>query len=111
MEVTDTHCHLERFPQPPEVLKRSIKAGVRVIAVTSRPSDFRMLFPLFGRRKGVRLALGLHPLDCEQIDLQRELNLFERYAQHTSFIGEIGLDSSVEGKGSRALQEKVLSHV
>jgi TatD DNase family protein len=111
--ATDTHCHLDHFRRPPDVLEESRQAGVRVIAVTSRPSDFRMLFPAYGRREGVRLALGLHPLEVPKLDLARELNLFAGYARHTSFLGEIGLDFSEEGKPHRAIQqqafEKILS--
>jgi TatD DNase family protein len=84
---------------------------VRVIAVTFRPSDFRMLFPLYGRRNGVRLALGLHPLEVSKVDLARELSLFESYSGHTSYVGEIGLDYSREGKASRKLQERALDAI
>jgi TatD DNase family protein len=84
---------------------------VRIIAVTSRPSDFRMLFPLYGRRNGVRLALRLHPLEVAKVDLARELSLFEGYAGHTSYIGEIGLDYSRAGKSSRTLQDEALAAI
>jgi TatD DNase family protein len=67
-----------------------------------------MLFPLFGRTPGVRLALGLHPLDVVKVDLARELDLFARYASHTSYIGEVGLDFSPERRGSRLAQEEAL---
>jgi TatD DNase family protein len=90
------------------VLARAREAGVRLFAVTSRPSDFRTLFPLYGRRAGVRLALGLHPLEVQKIDLAHELELFASYALHTSYIGEIGLDFSRDGRESRAVQERAL---
>jgi TatD DNase family protein len=64
-----------------------------------------MLFPLYGRREGVRLALGLHPLEVASVDLQEELRLFASYSAHTSYIGEIGLDLSSDGRASRAAQE------
>lgn len=67
-----------------------------------------MLFPLYGRRDGVRLALGLHPLEAAKVDLARELSLFESYADHTSYIGEVGLDRSRDGKASAAQQERAL---
>jgi TatD DNase family protein len=67
-----------------------------------------MLFPLYGRREGVRLALGLHPLEVAKVDLANELALFQGYAGHTSYIGEIGLDYSRDGKPSRAIQEEAL---
>ena len=109
--ATDTHCHLERFRRPQDVLARSAEAGVRVIAVTSRPSDFRRLFPLYGRRKGVRLALGLHPLEVAKVDLESELALFSVYAAHTSYIGEVGLDFSRDGRDSRPKQEKAFDAI
>lgn len=87
------------------MLARAGEAGVRLFAVTSRPSDFRTLFPLYGRRSGVRLALGLHPLEAAKINLVRELELFQGYSSHTSYIGEIGLDLSVEGRSTRSEQE------
>lgn len=70
-----------------------------------------MLFPLYGRRAGVRLALGLHPLEVEKVDVRRELDLFRAYASHTSYIGEIGLDFSRDGKRSRAPQVQALDAV
>jgi len=70
-----------------------------------------MLFPLYGRRDGVRLALGLHPLEAAKVDLARELSLFESYASHTSYIGEVGLDLSREGKASAAQQERALDAI
>lgn len=93
------------------MLARAGEAGVRIIAVTSRPSDFRMLFPLYGRRRGVRLALGLHPLEVAQVDLAKELSLFRAYVPHTSYVGEIGLDYSRDGKPSRVLQEQTLDEI
>lgn len=70
-----------------------------------------MLFPLYGRREGVRLALGLHPLEVAKVDLAKELALFRGYAAHTSYIGEIGLDYSRDGKPSRAIQEEALDAI
>ena len=70
-----------------------------------------MLFPLYGRREGVRLALGLHPLEVAKVDLAKELALFRSYAGHTSYIGEIGLDFSRDGKPSRAIQEEALDAI
>jgi TatD DNase family protein len=70
-----------------------------------------MLFPLYGRRDGVRLALGLHPLDASKLNLAQELQLFSSYASHTSYIGEVGLDFSAEGRATRHVQERVLDHV
>lgn len=70
-----------------------------------------MLFPIYGRRDGVRLALGLHPLEVARVDLKRELALFSAYCAHTSYIGEIGLDFSPEGRPSRDQQEEALAAI
>lgn len=93
------------------MLARALEAGVRLFAVTSRPSDFRILFPLYGRRKGVRLALGMHPLEVQKVDIEQELKLFRSYAGHTSYIGEIGLDFSREGRTTREQQEHAFNAV
>jgi TatD DNase family protein len=70
-----------------------------------------MLFPLYGRREGVRLALGLHPMEVSRVDLDRELRLFAGYAGHTSYIGEIGVDLSEEGRPSQRTQEEVFTAI
>jgi TatD DNase family protein len=111
LDATDTHCHLERFRRPSDVLARAKAARVRLVAVTSRPSDFRMLFPLYGRREGVRLALGLHPLEVAKVDVESELRLFARYASHTSYVGEIGLDLSAEGRGTSGAQHRAFESI
>jgi TatD DNase family protein len=70
-----------------------------------------MLFPLYGRRSGVRLALGLHPLEVTKMDLARELKLFASYASSTSYIGEIGLDFSANGRASRPAQTQAFEAI
>src|SRR5581483_11611295 len=50
----------------------------------------------------VRMALGLHPLLAEKHADEREQ--FEALLPHTSFIGEVGLDFSSEGRPTAQAQ-------
>jgi TatD DNase family protein len=50
----------------------------------------------------MRLALGLHPLLAEQHAGEREM--FKALLPVTSFVGEVGLDFSAEGKATAAQQ-------
>src|SRR5690606_14651517 len=67
--------------------------------VTNLPSHFEMGLPHIRGLKHVRLALGLHPLFAER-HTEEELQSFNRLLQKTSYVGEIGLDNSREGKAT-----------
>jgi predicted urease superfamily metal-dependent hydrolase len=41
MRYVDTHCHLDQYRKPLEVLKRAEAAGTITIAVTELPSGFQ----------------------------------------------------------------------
>jgi len=56
------------------------------------------------------LALGLHPLMAERHSAD-ELEAFTRNAVRTSYIGEVGLDFSSEGLGTRVVQRRSFEHV
>lgn len=100
--MLDTHCHLDRYAEPQSVAARASRDGVFVIAVTNLPSHFEIGTPHVARLSRVRLALGLHPLAADQHAEEREN--FERLFNTTSFIGEVGLDFSREGKGTADIQ-------
>ena len=98
MPMLDSHCHLDRYPDPNGVAIEAARRGVFTIAVTNLPSHFRLGLPHVRRLSKVRLALGLHPLAAEQHG--RELPEFDELLPTTSFVGEIGLDFSREGRAS-----------
>jgi TatD DNase family protein len=100
--MLDSHCHLDRYGDARSVAEEAERKGVFTIAVTNLPSHFRAGLPHVRQWPKVRLALGLHPLAAA--DHSRELADFEAYFATTSFIGEVGLDFSREGRETKQRQ-------
>ena len=93
--IIDTHCHFDMMPNPEGYISAKEKAGDIVIGMTNLPSHFKMGQSHLIGYKHIRLALGLHPLLAAEN--RKELTLFKRLVDQTSYIGEIGLDFSTEG--------------
>lgn len=100
--MIDTHCHIDMYDDPAQVAEESESKGIITIAVTNLPSHFEIGFPFTRKYKKVRLALGLHPLFAEFH--KDEMPLFLEMLNHTSYIGEVGLDFSKAGIASKEIQ-------
>ena len=96
--IIDTHCHFDMMSQPEAYIRQKELAGDIVIGMTNLPSHFEMGFPYVKEFRHIRLALGLHPLLATES--KKEMPLFKRLVNQTSYIGEIGLDFSKEGISS-----------
>jgi TatD DNase family protein len=103
--MLDAHCHLDLYGDPSRTALNAEAAGVFVVCVTNLPSAFLAAQPHTRQFKKVRLALGLHPLNAE-FHTDEELSHFRKLVDQTSFIGEIGLDFSREGRETRSKQLK-----
>jgi TatD DNase family protein len=110
VRYVDSHCHIDQYPRPSEVLKRGEEGGVVTVAVTELPSSFQRLALRLGRRRAVRLALGMHPLRAAAVT-PMELALFTELLDQTDYVGEIGLDGSQAGRQSFRAQVKVFEHL
>ncbi len=107
--IIDTHCHVDMMPNPEGYISAKEKAGDIVIGMTNLPSHFMMGQSHLIGYKHIRLALGLHPLLAAEN--RKELTLFKRLVDQTSYIGEIGLDFSREGIATKNEQISVLREV
>ena len=107
--LIDTHCHIDQFPSPQDVIRECETSGLRVVAVTNLPSHFAVAADRLRKHPLVSPALGIHPLSASEGI--RELAAFKRMAPHTNFIGEIGLDFSRHGGASKTIQERVFEEV
>ena len=107
--IIDTHCHFDMMPNPEGYISAKEKAGDIVIGMTNLPSHFMMGQSHLIGYKHIRLALGLHPLLAAEN--RKELTLFKRLVDQTSYIGEIGLDFSREGIATKNEQISVLREV
>lgn len=104
--IIDTHCHIDMLENPEDYLSRQEKLGKITIGMTNLPSHFKMGYEHFRNLRYSRLALGYHPLMVA--DHPSELMLFKKYLSYTSYVGEIGLDFSRDGVGSREQQMTML---
>lgn len=100
--MLDAHCHIDRYKYPNKIAMDADKRGVFTIAMTNLPSHFLAGLSHVKDIKRIRLALGMHPLAASHH--MQEMELFERYLSLTSFVGEVGLDFSREGKSTKELQ-------
>ncbi len=93
--MIDTHCHVDMYSNPMEIVNESERLGIITIGMTNLPSHFKMGQPHLKGYKKTRLALGMHPLMAE--NHLEEFPLFYECFNKTSYIGEVGLDFSREG--------------
>lgn len=100
--MIDTHCHIDLYENPFEIIRECEQESIITIGVTNLPSHFAMGYPHVINCKKVRLALGFHPLYADQFT--KEFHLFVKYLSMTSYVGEIGLDFSREGKETKDIQ-------
>lgn len=100
--LIDTHCHIDRFPDPLALSQECEKRHLFTIAVTNLPSHFQIATGHLTTLRYVKPALGFHPL-CVA-DNMNELPLFDSLLQNADFVGEIGLDYSKQGIESKDKQ-------
>lgn len=107
--IIDTHCHIDLYPNPRQVLEDSVQANITVLAMTNLPSHFEMGYAHFQSLKKIRLALGMHPLMANSH--KKEFDLFLKNLNKTSYIGEVGLDFSKEGISTKEIQIDTFSKI
>jgi TatD DNase family protein len=107
--VIDFHCHLDLFPNPKAVADECRARRLYVLSVTTTPSAWEGTKVLATDAPRIKTALGLHP----QIAHERfgELPLFDRLISETRYVGEIGLDGSLELRQHWDAQVAVFSHI
>lgn len=90
--LVDSHCHIDLYPSPADVVSGAESNKVYTIAVTNTPSVYSHTARLVENSKFVRPALGLHP---QLVHLKKhELSLFRDLLKDTRYVGEVGLDYS-----------------
>ncbi|SNV51170.1 Deoxyribonuclease TatD [Chryseobacterium taklimakanense] len=109
----DAHCHIDLYQNPRKILIEANNSNLAVLSMTNLPSHFELGYSYFKTLKKVRLALGMHPLMAEFH--KKEFPLFMRNLHKTSYIGEVGLDFSMEGINTKDIQietfTKILSNI
>jgi TatD DNase family protein len=87
--LVDSHCHIDRYPQPNAALAAGQEAGILTLAVSTSLASYVRTRILCRQYPGVTVALGLHPSRVGAgYDQWAE---WQRLAAETPFIGEVGL--------------------
>lgn len=105
----DTHCHIDQYQNPHQIIYECEEQNIVTIAVTNLPSHFQIGLPHTKLCKKVRLALGMHPLYAS--NHKEEFSLFLNNINKTSYIGEVGLDFSREGITTKEIQIKTFTKI
>jgi TatD DNase family protein len=106
----DSHCHVDRYPDPEAVLEAAASSRVVTVAVSDTPSSFKRLSAKVGPRSLLRLAVGIHPLTASRTT-EHDMRLFGRLLEETDYVGEVGLDFSVRGRPTRRRQTEVFERI
>ncbi|MEV2221583.1 TatD family hydrolase [Nocardia vinacea] len=101
--LIDTHCHIDVYDDPVAEITQAHDAQVHVVAVTEDPGRYRLLRTRLGRREGVEIALGYHPLRAATL-APHDLARFFRLLPQATWVGEIGLDFSRAGLPTKSQQ-------
>lgn len=107
--LIDTHCHVDRFPNPMELAYECESQHVLTLAVTNLPSHYEAAVDHLSSLRLVKPALGFHPLAVA--DNNSELDVFASVVRDVQFVGEVGLDFSSEGITSRTEQLRVFRQI
>ncbi len=106
----DSHCHVDRYPEPDAVLEAAAISRVVTVAVTDTPSSFKRLSAKVGHGSLLRVAVGVHPLTASRTT-EHDMKLFARLLGETDYVGEVGLDFSVQGRPTRRRQTEIFERI
>lgn len=105
--MIDAHCHLDLYPDPVVVAREAVKHGVFVVSVTTTPAAWYGTKKLAAGHDSIVTALGMHP----QLVATRakDVEQFESLVPEASWLGEVGLDGTLECRDSLAAQTDIFA--
>ncbi len=109
LELVDFHCHLDLYPNFPELVTECEHRRIYTLAVTTTPRAWQRNNMLAERTKYVRAALGLHPQLIGE--LGHEVDVLCDLIPEARYIGEVGLDGSPQYSNSMGLQKNILDKI
>ena len=108
-KLIDSHCHLDLYPAPADLISSLSKSKIEVITMTNAPSVYDHCKRMTKQYENIHTAIGLHP----QLVKERasELSIMWEKLPTTRFVGEVGLDYVSSSKSEQALQVKAFSNI
>lgn len=107
--MIDFHCHLDLYPDARKLLTKVADRNHFTLVVTTSPRAWQATSRVFAGHENIKVALGMHPEIVEEKVAERAM-LISCIAK-ADFIGEVGLDGSVQHRRTTALQESILKDV
>jgi len=107
--MIDLHCHLDLYPDARRLVNQVAARNRFTLVVTTSPRAWQTTSRVFARHNNIKVALGLHPEIAAQKAAERELLI--SCVSQAEFIGEVGLDGSMQHQDTRDLQESILKDV
>ena len=111
-KLIDTHAHLEEIENLEQALTEARSAGIiAVIAVGSDYESNRRILQIAQVYEGfVYPALGWHPWNLRDSEIDRNLEFIEAHIDRAVALGEVGLDyhKKVRAVAEKDLQKRVL---
>ena len=94
--LIDTHCHLHHYENSAEIISDVKKQGIRVHLVTVHPAEYNKCLKLTQGCENINVSLGMFPLYIDKYE--SEMEVFWDNLPDVKFVGEVGLDFTVEGE-------------
>lgn len=107
--MIDFHCHLDLYTDALRLVDQVAVKNRFTLIVTTSPRAWLATSQLFNGYENIKVALGLHPEIAAQKETERGLLI--SCVSQAAFIGEVGLDGSIQHRHSRELQESILKAV
>ena len=107
--MIDFHCHLDLYPDALRLVQEVATRNKFTLVVTTSPRAWHATSHVFQGYDNIKVALGMHPEIVVKKSDERAL-LMAGISQ-TKFVGEIGLDGSIQYKNSIHLQESIFREV
>lgn len=105
----DAHMHFDLYSDKIQVLRYIEDVKSYTIAVTNLPNIYKRYVNLDQDYKFIKIAIGYHPELVK--DFPDQIGLFKSLLSSTRYVGEIGLDGSLNDKEIMSNQEEIFDKV
>ncbi|MCH2175916.1 MAG: TatD family hydrolase [Lentisphaeria bacterium] len=107
--ITDTHCHIQDYEAPKDLLSGLSRLPVEVWNMTISPAQYLANKEQFSRYSNIIHCPGFFPLELPKIETQLD-DLFIAM-EESLVIGEVGLDYTIEDDCLKQKQFDCLSKI
>lgn len=109
MRLIDTHCHIDLYDDPAQVVADVMSADIVVVAVTNAPFVFEACRKITAPAPSIHAAIGLHPELVGKYGHQVD-DLLSR-VRDVRFVGEVGIDYRVTEPDTHEQQREVFGRI